>query len=330
MNIAHPLAWTVLAASVLSAPAAWARDADSRRASRAGHAHDSVDVRESARSGDAQPPAAMAPSAPAARGRRAAGRGTGVLDDRGRVYGSVATYTTKAGETLRTVAYRYCTSPITVAMANDIAFDPARDAVLPTGFKVKVPIAFKAPSGLKEAEQLQSGPGVHSEREDSNWGRPHVVHLLRDAFRDLHRHWPGRHPAVVGSLSRPNGGKLGRHKSHRSGQDVDIGYLTRAPNNDEWGKPRLDAIDYERMWSLIDRLERTGQVAAIYMAPAIQRRLAAWALAHGEPGERVRMIFQYAPQGRGDSLVRFAAGHRDHFHVRFQCAEDFKVAGRDS
>ncbi|MSP90429.1 MAG: hypothetical protein EXR79_01265 [Myxococcales bacterium] len=306
MNTTHHLSSIALAVALAWALPAWALDDE-----RAAPAH------------------ADAAVAASATGRRH-GRSAGVLDARGRVYGSVATYAAKQGETLRTVAYRYCTSPVTVAMANNIAFDSGRDTVLVAGAKVKVPIAFKAPSGLPEAEQLLTGPGVRSERVESNWGRPHVVHLLRTAFRDLNRRWPGRHPAVLGSLSRPNGGKLGRHKSHRSGQDVDIGYLTRAANNDEWGRPRIDAIDYERMWALIDGLERTGQVAAIYMAPAIQRRLAVWALAHGESGDRVRMIFQYAPQGHGDSLVRFAAGHRDHFHVRFQCAEDFKVAGRDS
>jgi hypothetical protein len=271
---------------------------------------------------------------PTAHGRRSAG--PGVLDVRGRRFASLAVYHAKVGETLRTVAYRYCTSPVTVALANALPFDPARDNPLTAGQKVQVPVAFRSPSGLHEAEQLTSGPGVRSERHDRNWGRPHVVALLRQVFRDLAQRWPQRHPAVVGALSRPNGGKLGRHKSHRSGQDIDIGYLTKTANREEWGRPRLDEIDYERMWHFLDALERTGQVAAVYMAPGIQRRTVQYALTQGVPLERLQVMFQYAPRGgsasarRGDSLIRYSPGHRDHFHVRFSCPEDFRAPDRDS
>lgn len=241
-----------------------------------------------------------------------------------------ATYSVKANESLRSIAYRYCTSPSLLAVANGLPFDATRDAPLKQGTKLQVPVQFRAPSGFREGEQLLSGPGVESERHDSNWGRPHVVQLLRQVFRDMNKRWPMRHPALLGSLSRPGGGKLGRHKSHRSGHDVDVGYLTYEANRKGWGAPPLDQIDYQRMWFLVDALDKTGRAAAIYMSPGIQKRLHAYAAGHGEKPERLQMLFQAGPKGgRGDTLIRFQPGHRDHFHVRFLGPEDW-MAGRDS
>jgi len=241
-----------------------------------------------------------------------------------------ASYVAKAGETLRAIAYRYCTSPVIVAMANRLGFDPSVDAPLRQGTTLAVPVAYRAPVGFREAEQLVSAPGIVSNKAESNWGRPPMVSLLRRSFHELYKRWPGRHPALIGSLSRPGGGRLGRHKSHRSGQDVDIGYFTLEANRDRWGKPRLDEIDYQRTWFLIDSLERTGQLAAIYMSTDIQRRLYSYALNHGESKQRLSILFQY-PGAGGDktTLIRYAPGHRDHFHVRFACPEDFPSLVRD-
>lgn len=237
----------------------------------------------------------------------------------------LATYTIKAGETLRTVAYRYCTSPVMVAMANQLPFDAKNDQALKTGLQVTVPIAYRAPSGFREAEQLVSGPGVQSLKADSNWGRPHFVHEMRALFGEMDKRWPSRHPAVAGSLSRVGGGRLGHHKSHRAGQDIDVGYFTFESNRKIWGKPRLDEIDYQRLWFFIDAAERTGLAAAIYMATDVQRRLYSYAAKQGIAEARLRTIFQSGPKGgRGDTLIRYAPGHRDHFHLRLLCPEDFK------
>lgn len=243
---------------------------------------------------------------------------------------SFASYVAKAGETLRAIAYRYCTSPVIVAMANRIGFDPEHDVPLHRGTALQVPVAYRAPVGFREAEQLVSAPGIVSSKSDSNWGRPPMVSLLRRAFHEVYKRWPSRHPALVGSLSRPGGGRLGHHKSHRSGQDVDIGYFTMEANRQTWGRPNLDEIDYQRTWFLIDSLERTGQLAAIYMASDVQRRLYTYAAAHGEPKERLAILFQYpGAKGEKTTLIRYAPGHRDHFHVRFACPEDFPSLSRD-
>ena len=231
---------------------------------------------------------------------------------------------TKAGDSLRSIAYRYSVAPLVLATANDLQWNPD-DVVLPAGMSLRVPIRYRAADTFGVAERLLSGPGVHSERRWSNWGRPHVVRLLANAFRESYKRWPQRHPAVAGSLSRLGGGKLHRHKSHRAGRDIDIGYYTTQSERTMWGRPALDAIDYERTWFLIDYLERTGQVAAIYMSPRIQVRLHAYALRQGADPKRLETLFQYpAAHGAKRTLIRYSRGHRDHLHMRFAHPADLE------
>ncbi len=241
-----------------------------------------------------------------------------------------ATYAVRDGDTLRAIAYRYLMSPAAVAVVNNLPFDGQRDPPLKPGQVLTLPILSGAPIGFKEGEQLTSGPGISAMKtDDSNWGRPEMVQLLRTTFREMNKRWPQKHPVLVGSLSRPGGGRLGHHKSHRSGQDADIGYLTNSANRDRWGKPTVDEIDWQRMWFVVDTLERSGQLAAIFMAPQLQKKLYQYAAAHGEAESRLEHLFQYGPKGsHGDTLIRFAAGHRDHFHVRFITARD--MGGKDS
>jgi LysM repeat protein len=241
-----------------------------------------------------------------------------------------AAYTVKQGDTLRAIAYRYLMSPAAVAVVNNLPFDGQHDPLLKPGQVLRLPVLAGAPIGFKEGEQLISGPGISAMKtDDSNWGRPEMVQLLRTAFREMNKRWPQKHPVLIGSLSRPGGGRLGHHKSHRSGQDVDIGYLCNSANRDRWGNPAVNEIDWQRTWFVVDTLERSGQLAAIFMAPQLQRKLYEYAVAHGEPESRLEHLFQFGPKGsRGDTLIRNAAGHRDHFHVRFITARD--MGGRDS
>lgn len=239
----------------------------------------------------------------------------------------VANYAARPGDTVRKVAYRYMTSPSLVAWVSGLALEAGRDTVLRAGQKIRVPILFRAPSGFVEGEQLTEGAGIaNSHRQDTRWGRPQVVEILRSVLRDMNRRWPTRHPALVGSLSRMGGGSLGGHKSHRSGQDVDIGYFTNSANMKSWGKPTLATIDYERTWYLVDAMEKTGHAAAIFMSPDIQRRLYKYALGKGENPERLRSLFQYGPKGgKGEALIRHWPGHRDHLHIRLLVPQDMQA-----
>ena len=231
--------------------------------------------------------------------------------------------TVKPGDSLRSISYRYSTSPLAVAHANGLEFD-AEHNPLPVGAEMEVPVRYRAASGFARAVRLCTGPGVRAERRRTTWGRPYVIGLLNDAFSAMHRLWPNRHPAIVGSLSRLGGGRLRPHKSHRAGRDIDIGYFTRDAERKSWGVPHLANIDYERLWFFVDRLEKSGQLAAIYMSPRIQYRLHHYALTRaGANPERLKTMFQYpCARGARKTLIRHSRGHRDHMHIRFDSPAD--------
>ncbi len=230
----------------------------------------------------------------------------------------------RAGETLRVIAYRFCTSPVALAGLNGLRWSAEDDALEP-GTRLRVPIHTRVGSAFGQGERLESGPGVRVDRPHHAWGRPYVVRLLRDTFTATGRTWPHRHPLIVHDVSRFGGGRLGKHKSHRAGLDIDVGYPTREAARADWGNPGLDDIDYERLWFVVDRLERSGHVAAIYMSPSIQRRLHAHAVMAGADADRLEVLFQYPASGGKSSkgpLIRNEAGHRDHMHIRFTSFED--------
>jgi hypothetical protein len=237
-----------------------------------------------------------------------------------RIRGYAKEHAVREGETVRSIAYRYATSPRAVAMINEM---PWRGGNMPlqAGSTIKVPVRSAAADRFAENMRLESGPGVHSERR-TNWGRPRVVRLLREAFAAIHRRWPERHPAVCGSLSRFGGGRLRPHRSHRDGSDIDIGYFTRQHDRNGWGVPPLGAIDYERLWAFVDLLERSGEVAQIYMSPRIQRQLYRYARSRGASERRLKTMFQYGDGRRPKvTMIRHSRGHRDHLHIRFETAD---------
>lgn len=224
---------------------------------------------------------------------------------------------------MRSVAYRYSASPLAVANANGLRFDPD-GTPLPEGEKIQVPVRYRPASGFAHAARLRTGPGVRAERSRTTWGRPYVIALLNDAFRSMHQRWPNRHPGIVGSLSRLGGGRLRPHRSHRAGRDIDIGYFTKEATRKFWGVPGYNDIDYARLWHFVDRLESSGQVAAIYMAPHIQVRLYYYAVTRGRADQkRLDTMFQYpCAKGAKRTLIRYSRGHRDHMHIRFDSPED--------
>lgn len=236
----------------------------------------------------------------------------------------LAKYVARVGDTLRAVAYRYFTSPSLLAAVNKLPFAGDADPALPVGETIEVPIARGSPSGFEQGEQLLPAPSMHmSANLERKWGRPQAVRLFRQAFAETFKRWPQRHPALVGSLSKAGGGKLGRHKSHRSGQDIDVGYFTRESQRSDWGRPSIKDMDMERTWFLVDYLEQTGHVAAIFMAPDVQKGLYNYAAGRGVKAERLRALFQYGPPGRANgSLIRNSPGHRDHMHIRLWVPQD--------
>ena len=110
-------------------------------------------------------------------------------------------------------------------------------------------------------------------------------------------------------------------QSHQSGRDVDITYYQRQVS-DTCPLRRIAPyeLDVERQWSLVRYWLDRAQAEAIFMDYDLQAKLDAYARKQGASHEQLMHWFQY-PRGRSAALgiIRHAAKHDDHMHVRFVC-----------
>lgn len=145
-----------------------------------------------------------------------------------------------------------------------------------------------------------------------------TVTFIEAAVEEVERRYPGSPRLVIGDLSRTDGGKLNRHRSHQSGRDVDLGFYFLGGEPQTFlkgvvkGKPKQ--LDVERTWALVRALVTETDVDRIFLDRQIQRVLHAHALATGEPRAWLDDIF-----GRGGDkgIIQHERRHLDHMHARF-------------
>ncbi len=195
---------------------------------------------------------------------------------------------------------------------------------------------------LSEAVALaDKGDGFTRFRKDAvKWGTPRLVGAVEHAARAVRDEHPGTPPLVVGDLSMRHGGATDRHRSHRSGRDVDLIFYALTPDGrpvqapgftkfgaDALGKPEKGSkwlrFDVARQWTLIKALVASPEanVQWIFIARWLEAQVAEWAIAKGEDPEVVWQA-EVVMKQPGDS-----APHDDHVHVRLACTPDEAVAG---
>lgn len=129
-------------------------------------------------------------------------------------------------------------------------------------------------------------------------------------------------PVRVGEISRRTGGRIAPHVSHRSGRDVDIGYVMKVnPDADErfWRTATPKTIDAPRTWAVIQALIATGDVQQIFISAKLQPAIAKAAAKTLSPEEVAKVFSAMNPDPKIATIVRHESGHRDHMHVRFNC-----------
>ncbi len=166
----------------------------------------------------------------------------------------------------------------------------------------------------------ESGPGFVTTSEN-RCATDETIRLLLYAIGEVMREFPSSPPVVIGALSRPQGGRLKPHKSHRSGRDVDIGYFAAGDRPlRTFANLRADEIDFDKTFYLMAALIATGRVDFLFVNYKLQPRFIEAARRLGYDDEQIAYLFQY-PKGRKSrtGLIRHARGHLRHFHVRFAC-----------
>lgn len=182
---------------------------------------------------------------------------------------------------------------------------------------------------------------VRFRRDGVRWGNPRLVATIEHAARTVRARAPGGAPLLVGDLSVRHGGRHPRHRSHRTGRDVDFPFFVTTPDGrplpspgfvrfgpDGLGKPeggKWLRFDVARQWELVKALLEApdGHVQWIFCARWLEALIVEWALAKGEDPELVWHAEVVLKQP-GD-----AAPHDDHFHVRLACTPEEAIAGCD-
>jgi penicillin-insensitive murein endopeptidase len=140
----------------------------------------------------------------------------------------------------------------------------------------------------------------------------------------------GATPLMLGDASAQHGGPLHRHRSHRSGRDVDLLFYVHDGNgrnvpSDRFirfdakgharGTPRGLYFDDARNWWLVRTLLSSQHPAVmwIFVHQDLKTRLLQWATRHGEHPEILRRARHVLHAPRDSGL------HDDHFHVRIYC-----------
>lgn len=155
------------------------------------------------------------------------------------------------------------------------------------------------------------------------YGTTHTVAWLAAVLRGFAERFPDAPPIVIGDLSRRYGGRAPPHKSHQSGRDVDLGYVTNEPlpPNGRWAEVDLEHFDAYENWVLVRSLLASGTVEQIYVDRRIQAKLVEEARRELDPDALARTfsVVAHGRRAQATALVRSWPGHDDHMHIRFAC-----------
>lgn len=176
--------------------------------------------------------------------------------------------------------------------------------------------------------------------DDRHWGLPRLVAMLEEASAAVADARPGSQPVFVGDLSAKGGGALmPKHRSHRTGRDVDVLFFATTlegvpvPNPGfvkfgadglgVTGSGRFIRFDVARQWLFVRSLveSKHAHVQWIFISRVLEALLVEHAIALGEPPSLIARA-QTVMQQPGDSLP-----HDDHIHVRVACEPDELARG---
>lgn len=188
------------------------------------------------------------------------------------------------------------------------------------------------------------GAGFRRSRpgESTRFGTAEMVASIQRAAASVAERFPGTPPVRIGDLSAPDGGRHPRHRSHRSGRDVDlIFYATDALGRpvqgrgwlvfDRFGVARESRVpgereasqdlfffDEARNWQLVRSLlmDSEARVQWLFCSRGVKARLLEYAAIHEPDPEAIfRATWALHQPSRGNP-------HADHFHVRLFCTPE--------
>ena len=147
-----------------------------------------------------------------------------------------------------------------------------------------------------------------------SFGTVETIGFIATAVETVEKRFPGSPRLVIGDISRADGGRLDRHKSHQAGRDADIGFYYRAGEAASLVPARKGELDLPRTWALLRAFVTETDVERVFLDRQVQRLLYEYARDAGEDHGWLDELF--GRQGP-DALVQHERRHLDHMHVRF-------------
>lgn len=186
---------------------------------------------------------------------------------------------------------------------------------------------------LINGERLAPMRGIYIKRRRNSYGTNELITALTTCVTEVgSRRFKGATKTLlVGDLSSRRGGRLGRHASHASGRDVDLGFYYRRGTKALPGQfiTRPRAIHLPKTWALIRCLLRSTRVRYVFLDRSIQKRLYRVAVkSRSMPRRKLDAIFQYGPARfpfRRGLVIFHWPRHKNHIHLRLACSWADKV-----
>lgn len=138
----------------------------------------------------------------------------------------------------------------------------------------------------------------------------------------IHR-WSGKNKMIIGDISAEKGGRIGSHKSHQTGLDMDVGYLFKDPSVRSFqnavvkGHISPDLL-VDQNWELLKAAVSSKKVARIFIHKSVKEVICERAIKNGEIRSQDRGGLAF------ETLRRMVSDteHNSHFHVRIKCPAD--------
>jgi LysM repeat protein len=236
-------------------------------------------------------------------------------------------YKIRRGETLGRIA-----AGLDVPMSAIVALNPGlRPNRIRSGQTIFVPKPAIAPPPRKQPlacpgriVQIASHRAYRVRNKHLAWATASTADALRRGFSLIKaRHGTSIRARVLDASSR-GGGRLGGHRSHRTGRDVDITYFQSrcGPAGCPVEKVGPKELDVARQWSLFRYWLDNDDVEMLFVDYALQKPLYEHAKKKGATRKQLDRWFQYPrPAYEPHGVIRHWQGHKNHVHARFHDAE---------
>lgn len=159
-----------------------------------------------------------------------------------------------------------------------------------------------------------------------SWGTQETIDFVVGAIASVERRFPGSPRVVIGDISRPDGGRLNRHKSHQAGRDIDVGFyyasgeasnfkVVQASSRSRRRRPAAPQLDLPRTWALMRSFLTETDVDRIFLDRSLIAVLYRYAREQ-EQEDHAWLDDVFGHTGR-KGIVQHEKKHKDHMHVRF-------------